>query len=143
MDDPLVVGRGLSRTFGEGPGAVTALREATNDPEEQRNEEDPDRRREEHSGKHARADGMAARRARARGNHERQHAQNECERCHENGSDSLARRLDCRLAQAQPLLAQMRRELDDEDCVLRGETDHRDQTDLEVDIVRLTSQPDA
>ncbi len=29
MDDPLVVGRGLSRTFGEGPGAVTALREAT------------------------------------------------------------------------------------------------------------------
>ena len=56
---------------------------------EERNEEDADGRGEEHSGKHASADRMPARRAGARREHQRQHAKDERERRHENRPQPL------------------------------------------------------
>ena len=42
-----------------------------------------------------------------------------------------------------PCVAQLVRELHDQNRVLRRETDDGDQSDLEVDVVRLAAEPDA
>src|SRR6185295_19059774 len=66
----------------------SSLGQTTNDPEEERNEEDPDCGGEEHSSEDTRSDGVTTRRTSAGREHERQHAENECERRHEDRSQS-------------------------------------------------------
>ena len=134
---------GATAASGWRPRRTSPFGQPADDAEEERNEEDADRRREQHSGEHAGADRVAARRARAARQHQRQHAEDERERRHENRAQSLARRFDRRLSNAHAVRAQLVRELHDQDRVLRRETDDRDQSDLEIDVVRLAADPDA
>ena len=136
--------RRCDHCFGfRGRGATSPLGQSTYDAEEQRNEENADRRREQHSGEHAGADRVAAHRARAARQQQRQHAEDERERRHEDRPQSFARRLDRRLANPHAVRAQLVGEFDDQDRVLRRQTDDGDQPDLEVDVVRLMPNPDA
>ena len=77
------------------------------------------------------------------GNRQRQHAEDEGERGHQDRAEPLARRFGRRLADRHPAVAERRRELDDQDGVLGGQPDHRHESDLEVDVTGHPAQPDA
>ncbi len=78
-----------------------------------------------------------------RRDHQRRHAEDERERGHENRPEALAGRLHRRFAYAASSGPQLRGELHDQDRVLRRQTDHGDETDLEVDVARDPPEPDA
>ena len=84
---------------------------------------------------------MSARRARAGADCKRQHTENERERRHDDGPETQARRIHRRIEDAEAFTVTLRGELHDEDGVLGGEPDQRDQTDLEIDGVVYAGQP--
>ena len=58
------------------------------------------------------------------------------------GRKRSSRSLECGLDERHAFLAiQLSRELDDQDRVLGGEPDQRDETDLAVDVERDAAQP--
>ena len=73
--------------------------------------------------------------------HERQHAEDERQRGHQDRPQPDARRLDRRLDDRQPAVPQLLGELDDQDRVLRRQADQHDQADLAVDVVRQPAHP--
>jgi hypothetical protein len=73
------------------------------------------------------ADRIARRRASAGGERQRHDAEDECERRHQDRPEADARRLDRRIHDRQSALAQLLGELDDQDRVLRRETDEEHQ----------------
>ncbi|KGW79198.1 hypothetical protein Y046_3898 [Burkholderia pseudomallei MSHR2990] len=111
--------------------------------EKERDEEDREQRRADHAAEHPRADrdlraGCGARRER-----ERQHADAERERGHHDRPQPQPRGLERRVGERHALRDQILRDLDDQDRVLRGQTDRRDQPHLEIDVVRHPAQRDA
>ena len=73
----------------------------------------------EHSAKHAGADRMLGFRTCTTGDHQRDDAECECERGHQDWSQAKPRRLDHRLIQTFPLSPQAFCEFHDQDSVLR------------------------
>ena len=69
------------------------------------------------------------------------HSEDERERGHDDRPQPLLAGLDRRVHDREPLLAQIDREGDPQDRVLRPEADQHQQADLEVDIVFETAQP--
>ena len=74
-------------------------------------------------------------------NDQRQHAEDERERGHQDRPQPDARRFDRRLDDRQPLVPQLLGELDDQDRVLRRQPDQHDQPDLAVDVVGQAAHP--
>ena len=83
---------------------------------------------------------MLAARARAIADRKRQDAQDESHRRHEDRPQPQARRLDGRRDRGHALRLQLARELDDQDRVLRRQTDGRQEADLEVHVIRQAAQ---
>ena len=71
---------------------------------------------------------------------ERQHAEDERERGHQNRTEPDPRGFDRGLRNRQPALAQLLGEFDDQDRVLGGKADQHDQADLTVDVVGQAAQ---
>ena len=70
------------------------------------------------------------------GDHQRRHAEDERERCHENWPEPFARRFDRGVPERGATHANLIGELHDQDGVLGRETHDRYQTDLKVDVAR-------
>ena len=68
--------------------------------------------------------------------HQRQHAEDEGHRGHDDRAEAQVRRLQRRFDHALALRLQVLGELDDQDRVLRRQADDGDQADLEVHVVR-------
>src|SRR6185437_2670467 len=110
--------------------------------EEQRNEEHSNGRRYEHAGEDPGTERVPARRAGAASDNERRDAKYECERRHENWAESLTGGLQRRVANGHAGSPQLGRKFHDENRVLRGQSEHRQQSDLKVDVARQTARPD-
>src|SRR5204862_7718383 len=76
------------------------------------------------------------------GDRERQNAENERERSHQDRPEPQTRRFDRRRRRGEPLLVPAQREFDDQDRVLRREPEQRDEADLEIDVVGHSAQMD-
>ena len=75
-----------------------------------------------------------------RGKHERQHAEDERQRGHQDRPEPDARRLERGIDDREPFAAQLLGELDDQDRVLRGQADEHDEADLAVHVVLQPAQ---
>ena len=89
----------------------------------------------DHAAHHAGADGALAGRAGAAGDHQRQHAQDEGQRGHDDRAEAQVAGGQRRFDQALALRLQVFGELDDQHRVLRRQADDGDQADLEVHVV--------
>src|SRR5688572_18965049 len=98
-----------------------------------RDEDDVEERREEHSARHRRADRMASFLPGATGEHQRHDAQDEGEGRHQDRPQPDAGRLDRRFDYGESLLAKLLGELDDQDRVLRRQADQHDEPDLAIE----------
>src|SRR5258705_1261273 len=103
---------------------------ATNRQEEKWNEEDAEERCGEHSSRHACAHRDAAGGAGAGSAEQRHHAEYERERRHNDRPQAQLRGIERRIDRALATRLLLDRELHDEDRVLRGEADDRDQPDI-------------
>ena len=88
------------------------------DDEEHRHEEDREQGGGDHAAHHAGADRVPARRSRARTDDERQHAEHEGKRGHQDRSQAQARGFERGVDQAVALRLQVLGEFDDQDRVL-------------------------
>ncbi|CAG2154752.1 hypothetical protein LMG19282_04712 [Cupriavidus campinensis] len=105
-------------------------------PEEHRDKEHGDHRGAQHAANHARAQRLPARRRGPARDGQRNTAQDEGQRGHDDRPQPQLGRLDRRVVGAQPLLdAHLHRELEDQDGVLGRQRDQHRQADLEVDVV--------
>ena len=73
---------------------------------------------------------------------ERQHAEDEGERGHQDGPEAELRGFDGGVDDDRPCFAKLLGELDDQDGVLGGQADEHDETDLAVDVVGEAAQDD-
>src|SRR3984957_1325678 len=93
---------------------------------------------------HAAEDGSAYRpaadAARAFGHDQRQHAQDEGKRGHQNRAQADTGGFDGGVDNAAALFAQLLREFDNQDGILARKANEHDQADLAVDVVLLTAQ---
>ena len=121
---------------------VSRRRRSVMSAEEQRHEEDREERRGDHAAHHAGAGRVARAGAGAGRDRERQHAEDERERRHQDRPEPQARRFDRRGRRRHAFVLLQHRVLDDQDRVLRGEAEQRDEADLEVDVVGESAQPD-
>ena len=96
--------------------------------------------RGEHAAEHARADRHLRAGAGPARDRQRQHAEAEGQRRHDDRAQAQLRALDRRLDEAHALLEVRLRELHDQDRVLRRQAEHGEQADLEVDVVRQAAQ---
>src|SRR5216683_1845980 len=119
---PLVGWLGL--TF-PGDGLFLAL--ARQQAEEQRHEQDGDEGGGQHAADDAGADRMAAGGARAGADGQRQHAEDEGERGHDDRTEAQPGGFDRGVVGREPLLVTLRGELDDQDGVPGGQPDQRHQ----------------
>src|SRR5580704_15528878 len=103
--------------------------------EEQRHEQDGDEGRGQHAADDAGADRMAAGGARAGADGQRQHAEDEGKRGHDDRTEAQPGGFDRGVVGREPLLVTLRGELDDQDGVLGRQPNQRYQADLEVDVV--------
>ena len=94
----------------------------------------------DHAAHDAGADGMTAVGARAGGNRQRQHAEHEGDRGHQDRAESQAAGFQRGIDQVMSLVLQVAGKLDDQDRVLRRQADDDDQADLEVDVVGQAAQ---
>src|SRR5687768_14716843 len=93
--------------------------------EEQRYEERRDERRRQHAADDAGTQRVTARGARARADGERQHAEDQAQRGHDDRPEAQLRTLDGRVRERHALVMLHHRELDDQDRVLRREAHQR------------------
>src|SRR5438874_13118577 len=110
---------------------------------EHRCQEEAEERHAEHAAEHGGAERLThlgPRPGRAR---ERQHAEDERERCHQDRPEAEPARLDCGGEAVLARLLLLLGELDDEHGVLRGEPDQRDEADLCDQVVVHAAQPRA
>src|SRR5579875_713732 len=99
------------------------------------NEEQVENGGDDHSAEDRGSHRMAALRSGAAGEDQRQHAQNEGERGHQDGTQADASGLDRRFANREPFVAQLLGELDNQNPVLRGQADQHHQPDLAINVV--------
>ena len=118
-----------------GPRPREALAQALHHHEEDGHHGEREERREQHAAEDGGAEGVAARGAGARREHERQHAEDERERRHQDGAEADARGMDRGVLDRLALLAQGLRELDHENRVLAREADEHHQADLAEHVV--------
>ena len=111
-------------------------------PVEQGHEENREERRGEHAAHDAGAGGVPRSRARAGRDRERQHAEDERHRSHQDRPEAQPRRLDRGSGWAQALVGLQHRELHDQNCVLGGQPQQCHQADLEIHVVGEAAQPD-
>src|SRR3546814_785492 len=67
-------------------------------------------------------------------NEERYHATDEGERRHDNGAQAQFHSFECRLKRGLALRFLLDRKLDDQDRVLGGQADDRDDANVEIDV---------
>ena len=91
-------------------------------------------RHAEHAAEHGSAERLTHLGAGAGGDHQRQHAENEGERGHQDRPQAHARRFGRRLEAVLAVLLVLPRELHDQNCVLGRETDQHDEADLGEDV---------
>ena len=103
--------------------------------EEHRHEEHGEHRGRQHAADHAGADGDAPAGARPGSDRQRQHAQDEGHRGHEDRPQALAGRRDRRLDQMHAALVVFQRELHDQDRVLGRKSHRGEQAHLKEDVV--------
>ncbi len=93
---------------------------------------------EESDAQHAAKDGLAQRMAHlgtgSKGEDQRQHAENECKRRHENGPQPELTRLQGCIADVHAFFLALLGKLHDQDRVLAGQADQHDEPDLGEDI---------
>ena len=104
---------------------VRLAQEAPGEQVEDRREEDAEHGRGDHAAHHPGADGLPTGGSGAAGNHQRDHAEDEGEAGHEDGPQTLARRLKGRLADLLDTVAivmrlVLDREFDNQDRILGG-----------------------
>src|SRR5262245_132180 len=132
---------GLRRRRCDG-GFLLAAAQALDHVERHGNDEDGDEGGGEHPAHHARPEDAARDGARALGGHQRHDAEDEGEGGHQDRTQAepggAERGVDDGLALVVFLLG----ELDDEDGVLRRETDQHDEADLREDVVVETPPPE-
>src|SRR3954469_6598219 len=121
----------------------TTRRDAANEHVEERREDQAEEGDAKHPREHGDAHHVAHLRARATGENERHDAHDECERRHENRTQSDARRLERGAQTIATLLLEIACKLYDEDGVLARETDEHEQPDLSEDVVVSTRDPHA
>lgn len=109
------------------------LRTLDND-EQRRHEQHREAGRSEHSGEDRDVDGFSGGRSGAIRKHERQNAERECGRRHEDRSETGARSLDGGIDDALAGVSQLAGDFDDQDRVLRRKHDEQDEIDLCVEI---------
>jgi hypothetical protein len=98
-------------------------------------------RAHDHAAENRRAYGVASVFSGAAGDDQRDDAQNEGERRHENRTQADAGGFNGRVENGHAALAQLLGEFHDQDGVLGGEADEHDQSDLAVDVVLLAAEP--
>src|SRR5947207_1164499 len=106
-------------------------------------QEEAEERDPEHAAEHRRAERLAHLGAGSGRARERQHAQDERERGHQDRPEAEPARLDGGREAVLALLLLLLRELDDEHGVLRGQPDQRDEADLRDEVVVQAPQPGA
>src|SRR5215469_1096109 len=114
--------------------------DAAHDHVQNRNEEQIQRGRGNHSPKNGRAHGNASRAPSALGKHQGNDAEDERKRGHQDGAKADARSLHGSFDERQSLGAQLLGELDNQNGVLAGEADKHHQPDLAVDVVLQSAQ---
>src|SRR5882672_4357953 len=116
-----------AKTSGRWPKTVAAI-------VDRRHDEEGEAGADDHSAHEHDADAVPRSRSRPVREDQRKVAEDCGRGRHENWTEPRPRGLDDRLELCHPRLAQMIRELDDEDAVLRHEPDKRDETHLAVDV---------
>src|SRR5438477_12308897 len=109
---------------------------------EEGHEENREEGRGEHAAHDAGAGGVPRSRARAGRDRERQHAEDERHRSHQDRPEAQPRRFDRGSGWAQALVGLQHRELDDQNRILGREAEQRYQAYLEVDVIGESAQPD-
>src|ERR1035437_663138 len=121
---------------------VTAPEQAAQNHIEHRDEEEVENGGEQHAADDGGAHGAATQRARAGGEDQRQNAENEGERGHQNGPQTQLAGLSGCVSDGASLAAQLLSKLDNQNRVFRRESNEHDQADLAVDIVGEAAQRD-
>src|SRR5881409_2673103 len=106
-------------------------------------QEEAEERDAEHAAEHRRSERLAHLGAGSGRARERQHAQDERERGHQDRPEAEPARLDGGREAVLALLLLLLGELDDEHGVLRGQPDQRDEADLRDEVVVQAAQPRA
>src|SRR5437870_7755939 len=106
-------------------------------------QEKAEERHAEHAAEHRRAERLAHLGAGSGRARQRQHAQDERERGHQDRPEAEPARLDGGCEAVLALLLLLLGELDDEHGVLRGQPDQRDEADLRDEVVVQAPQPRA
>src|SRR5450830_1998120 len=108
--------------------------------EEHRHEEDTEEGCRQHPAQHADTDGVLATRTCAAGDRQWQHAQTESNRGHQNRTQTQTHRVQSGVQQGHPRILHFLGKLDDQNRILRRQTHHGQQANLEVDVVRQAEQ---
>ena len=124
----------------EAPLPLAAFEDAPHDQEEHRHEQDCQQGRGDHPREHAGADGTLAGRTGTGGEEQRQHAQNERHRSHDDGSETQMAGLQHGFDQTLALSLQVLGKFDDQNGVLGRQPDDGDQAHLQVDIIGHAAQ---
>src|SRR3546814_689767 len=99
-----------------------------------RNEENSEHSGSQHSADNTGPNRDSARRTGTGSNEERYHATDEGERRHDNGAQAQFHSFECRLKRGLALRFLLDRKLDDQDRVLGGQADDRDDANVEIDV---------